>query len=366
MRFIIFFGTLISLMSVGSLYLYFKLNINPKILIGFLLLQIATPLIYRNYSESFLYARPLFWLSYIALGLFFTLLVFTICSDLLVRASKQYLPVDMEKRIFLASSIGAVLSSGIGLWQARRGPQIIEIEVPIAGLGPEFEHFKIAQISDLHIGPIIDKSFCESVVELTNAQNPDLVVCTGDFVDGSVADLSDDFSPLANLKAKHGLAFITGNHEYYWGVEDWLQKWKSIGAKNLINESFLISAGNSQISIGGIPDLQGKSHIDSHAVDIAKTFRDLSDTTPRILLAHQPSSYKKFGDTRIDLQLSGHTHGGQFFPWNVVVALAHKYYKGLNRHENTWIYVNSGTGFWGPPNRFAVPSEITLLKLRRA
>lgn len=226
-----------------------------------------------------------------------------------------------------------------------------------------FHGFRIAQISDLHVGPLIRKAYVENVVQLTRAANPDLIALTGDFSDGSARHLRDDIWPLSKLEAPYGKFFVTGNHDYYWDPAGWLKLHQEMGARLLINEHMVIEKSGDKLVLAGVTDISAGSGFPGHSSDPHAAVKGAPPGVPKILLAHQPASYKEAYAAGFDLQLSGHTHAGQFFPWSVVVKLAQKYYKGLNRHENMWVYVNRGTGFWGPPIRFGVPAEITIVKL---
>jgi predicted MPP superfamily phosphohydrolase len=181
-----------------------------------------------------------------------------------------------------------------------------------------------------------------------------------------VSDLKEDIAPLSDLKARHGTYYVTGNHEHYWGVNEWIQEFKRMGATVLQNEHQVIRRGDSQIVLGGVNDPSASRFAVGTGPNPSKAFEGSPSGCIRILMAHQPGIYEAANAAGCHLQLSGHTHAGQFFPWSIFVALAHRYYKGLNRHQDLWVYVNRGTGYWGPPIRFGVPSEVTLLKLVRS
>ncbi len=158
---------------------------------------------------------------------------------------------------------------------------------------------------------------------------------------------------------------VTGNHEYYWGAQKWLEEFQKLGVRVLLNEHAVITKNGRELVIAGIADpTAGQLHA-SGAPDPEKAIEGAPGNTVKILLAHQPAVYREASRAGFHLQLSGHTHGGQFFPWSIVVALSHRYYKGLQRYENMWLYISRGAGYWGPPLRFAVPAEITLLRLKR-
>lgn len=335
----------------------------------FLILQFAGPIIYRTWPSKDSDIFALQWVVYTTLGVFACMFFYTFASDILVLLWKKLLKpensIDLDRRSFLTVSALTAGTAAIGTIQALGGPKIYEVEVPLEGLPQEFDGYKIAQISDLHVGPTIGKKYVENVVKMTNSLAPDLVALTGDFVDGTVDQLRKSVAPLAQIISKDGMFFATGNHEYYWGVEQWLEEFKNIGSRVLLNEHVVIKRGESHVVLAGVTDVSGGEHLSSHASDAKKSIEGAPHEAVKILLAHHPRSYEDAHAAGFHLQLSGHTHGGQFFPWGLLVKFAHKYYKGLNRHENMWVYVNRGTGYWGPPLRFAIPSEITLLRLKR-
>ncbi len=309
------------------------------------------------------------WITYTTLGLFASLFFYTFAVDLFLSVWKLFRPdhaVDLQRRGFLAVVAMTLGSVVIGVSQAVRGPKIFEVDIPIENLPEELEGFRIAQISDLHVGPTIGRKYTEQVVQMVNGLSPDIIALTGDFVDGSVARLRSALEPIATLRAKHGTFFVTGNHEYYWGVREWLEEFRKLGARILLNEHVVINEQGKELVIAGVTDLSAGHMLPGHESNPKKSLEGAPDQGIKILLAHQPATYKDAYDAGFHLQLSGHTHGGQFFPWNLVVKLAQRYYKGLNKHEKMWVYVNRGAGYWGPPHRFTVPAEISLLKLVRA
>jgi predicted MPP superfamily phosphohydrolase len=380
-RFIVFFAIITAILTLSSFYIGHRI-VNKFawaqshravvwLMLGiFVVLQILGPYLYRADPERFGRFTFLYWISYTALGVFVITLIYTIATDLSLGLWKKIVSseneVDLDRRGFLASGLMVLGSSVIGIGQAVVKPRIYDVEIPLPNLPPEFDGFKIVQITDLHVGPTIGRKYTETVVEMANALDADLVALTGDFVDGSVSQIGDDLKPIANLKSKHGLFFVTGNHEYYWGVDEWLNEFRKFGARILLNEHAVINQDGKELVIAGVTDYSAGSMIPSHKSDPAKSLKGAPQDAIKILLAHQPANYKQASAAGYDLQLSGHTHGGQFFPWSLIVAMSHRYYKGLNQHEKMWIYVSRGTGYWGPPLRFAVPSEISLIRLKRA
>jgi predicted MPP superfamily phosphohydrolase len=344
-------------------WLYAHRHIVWMFLILFIVLQVMGPLLYRAYPDRFTNSFILHWLTYTTLGLFASLFFYTVFADavLLVWSflNKGTDNVDLERRNVLLVGGLTLGTTVLGLAQTAAGPRLEEVEIPIRNLPDSFVGFRIAQISDLHVGPLIRKSYVQNVVNMVTECKPDLIALTGDFADGAVRHLRDDIMPLSELKAPYGKFFVTGNHEYYWEPKEWLDLHREMGARILNNEHVVIEKGGDKLVVAGVNDISQDSNPKAAAAGAPIG-------VPKILLAHQPASYKEAYEAGFDLQLSGHTHAGQFFPWSLVVKLAQKYYKGLNRHENMWVYVNRGTGYWGPPIRFGVPSEITLLKLVKA
>jgi len=280
-------------------------------------------------------------------------------------------PFDDSKRDFIKRSINISMitlagsATVYGFYSARKGPFIIKHDIYIKNLPDAFENFSIAQISDLHVGPTIKRPYVEDVLEKISRLNPDLIAVTGDLVDGSVKYLKSELQPLKDMIAPYGTFFVTGNHEYYSGVDQWLDETDRLGMKNLINSNELISKAGDQIAIAGITDLRAHQIKPAHRSDPELALRSVPDDTTKIVLAHQPNSIHSVHETGADLQLSGHTHGGQFWPFTYPVKMTHPYIAGLHDHQGTQIYVNRGTGYWGPPLRIGVPAEITLIRLKK-
>ena len=288
--------------------------------------------------------RALEWAGYVAMGLSSMLIVFFGVADLL--------RIHNVATAILGLAAGLTL---VGMLQARR-PRIVHVTVPIRDLPGDLRGFRIAQLSDLHVGPTIRRRFVESVVQRTNQLAPDLVALTGDVADGLVPDLREHVAPLGGLSAPHGTFFVTGNHEYFWDVRGWTLELARLGVNVLQNEHRLVVRGNGRLLVAGVTDL-------SAASDPAGALAGAPESDVRVLLAHQPKSAYAARDAGFDLQLSGHTHGGQYFPFNLLVRLFQPFVAGLHRLERMWLYVSRGTGYWGPPLRLLAPSEITLIEL---
>jgi len=322
--------------------------------------------------------QALAWVSSLGLGLWATFILLSVPLDavrLAVFAMRRIAVVaklDRGRRKFLAQwmPLGVVLASGgisgAGFLQAIRGPRVAQFSIPILNLPSALQGLKIAQISDLHVGPTIQAGYVDEVVRQTNALGPDLIAVTGDLADGSPAALAPHLQALANLRARFGAYYVTGNHEYYWGVERWLEKVRSLGLMPLLNENRVIDVEGAKVLLAGVTDSTGGNFVAGHRPDQNKAIQSDEQCQLKILLAHRPDQWFEAEQLGFHLQLSGHTHGGQFFPWSVLMPIAYKYYRGLNRHGRMWIFVSSGTGYWGPANRFAIPSEIALLTLTTA
>jgi predicted MPP superfamily phosphohydrolase len=262
---------------------------------------------------------------------------------------------------------GATGLSVVGFGEARRIPRVVEVEVPITDLHRDLEGLRIVQLTDVHIGPTIRGTWLDKVVDIVNELDADLVALTGDFVDGSVEELGHELEGLGRIRARHGSFFVTGNHEYYSGGPAWCSAIAAIGPTVLINEHRLITHGEARLLVAGVTDLGAGGHVREHASDPGKAKAGAPTHDLSLLLAHQPRSIYAAAEAGFDLQLSGHTHAGQYFPMSVLIHLMQPYVSGLARHADTHtqIYVSRGTGYWGPPNRAGSPSEITLLTLRR-
>ena len=311
-------------------------------------------------------ARALFFVGYGWMGFMFLLFVGTAASDLLQLGTSLASrgPVDDARRTLLArvlgagvATIGAVVGT-LGAVSAYR-PEITRVTVPLAKLPAHMSGTKIVQLSDIHVGPTIGRAYIEELVEMVNALSPDIIAITGDLVDGTVAALASQVEPLKHLRAKHGVFFVTGNHEYYSGAVAWTAHLATLGIRVLRNERVAIDG----IDLAGVDDYRagGMAVGHRHDPDAALAGRDPSREV--ILLAHQPKSLKDAVRHGVGLQLSGHTHGGQIFPWRYLVLLDQPLVDGLHKIAETWVYVSRGTGYWGPPMRVGAASEVTEITL---
>ena len=330
--------------------------------------------------------RPLSWFAFLSFG-FFTLTFaallvrdfsFIICwfargaaalARRLSNPAEGRELADPSRRGFLINSTNLALLgftgslTGYGLAEARRIPAIVEVEVALDNLPPAFEGFRILQLTDLHVGLTIRRDYVQGVVERASEQRADVIAVTGDLVDGQVVDLRSETAPLADLQAEFGKFFITGNHEYYSGVHAWLDEVERLGFIPLLNEHRIIRRAGAGILLAGITDYRAARIVSSHASDPKAALAGAPENMVKVMLAHQPKSIFEAEAAGADLMISGHTHGGQYIPWNYMVSLNQPYVHGLHRHGGAQIYVSRGTGYWGPPIRVGAPSEITVLRL---
>ncbi|HTO95837.1 MAG TPA: metallophosphoesterase [Myxococcales bacterium] len=310
--------------------------------------------------------RPAIWISFVWMGVGFLLVAFLGIADLgrlvaflIARVSGPAAP-DPQRRVLLARTLAAGVGgvaaglSAVGMRSALAGVQIKELEVKLRGLPRELAGFRLVQISDVHVGPLLHKDWVAHVVERIRALSPDLVAITGDLVDGRVHEIREHVAPLSRLEAKRGVYFVTGNHEYYSGVEEWYAHLPSLGVRPLRNQRVEVAPG---LEIAGIEDPTGDP-------DLPAALRGRDPEGALVLLAHQPRQFPEAARHGVPLTLSGHTHGGQIWPFSWLVALAQPYLAGLHRRGESQLYVSRGTGFWGPPMRVFAPPEITLLRLQ--
>ena len=308
-------------------------------------------------------------LPWLAMGFFSWLLVLTIFRDVSLLASALALsPQAHESWIRISAMAIMALTPAItlvGFFMARRVAPVVNVKVPLAGLPKELEGFTIAQISDIHVGQTIKRNFVEAIVDRVNLLKADMIAITGDVADGSVPDLAQHTEPLARLASRHGTYFVTGNHEYYSGVHAWIRELERLGARVLVNEHVVIDHDGAALTVAGVTDYSAHHYDPSHRSDPHAAAKGAPEHAPKLLLAHQPRSANSAEAAGFELQLSGHTHGGQFWPWNFLVRLQQPFIAGLHRLGRMWVYTSRGTGYWGPPMRFGIPSEITLIRLVR-
>ncbi len=309
-------------------------------------------------------------LPWIAMGFFSWLLVLTVARDVTMAASFIAVSRDAHEAwarlTALAVMVLTPVITAIGFVIARRVAPVVEVDVPVHGLPEPLHGFTIAQISDLHVGPTIRRNFVEAIVERVNRLGADMVAITGDVVDGTVRDLAHHTEPLQWLASRHGTYVVTGNHEYYSGAHAWIRELRRLGTRVLINEHVLLDHDGAALAVAGITDWSAHHFDPSHRSDPHAAAHGAPDHATKLLLAHQPRSARLAVEAGYHLQLSGHTHGGQFWPWNFFVRFQQPFTAGLVRLGTMWLYISRGTGYWGPPMRFGIPSEITRIRLVRA
>ena len=307
------------------------------------------------------------WVGLVALGFFSTLFVMTVLRDVALLCARVLFGAVAYAVLVRPSALGALVATAlftlVGFLVSRR-PRLVNVDIPIARLPQALHGFSIAQISDVHVGPTIRRGFVERMVARVNDLEADLIAITGDLVDGSVEQLAGHTAPLSKLSARHGAFFVTGNHEYYSGEPAWTHEIERLGLTVLKNEHVVLLHDGAVLVLAGVNDI-GAHHFDPRQrSDPAAALQGApADAGAKILLAHQPSSANAAAEAGFDVQISGHTHGGQFWPWNHFVRFFQPFTAGLHRLKDLRVYVSRGTGYWGPPNRFGVPSEITRIRL---
>lgn len=264
----------------------------------------------------------------------------------------------------LAIVIVSLVATASGVSAARRVARVKRVTVPIAGLPEALVGYRIVQITDVHVGPTIKADYVRRIVDEVNALDAHLVVLTGDLVDGSVANLREHTRPLADVAARDGRFYVTGNHEYYSGAEAWVREVARLGFTPLLNEHRVVDVRESaRLVVAGVTDVHAGRMVPGHRCDPDAALGGAPPADVTIFLAHQPNTARHAARLGAQLHVSGHTHGGQFFPWHLPVRLTTPYVAGLYRVGAMWLYVSRGTGYWGPPMRVGAPAEITHIEL---
>ncbi|MEE1758974.1 metallophosphoesterase [Streptomyces sp. SP18BB07] len=272
-------------------------------------------------------------------------------------------PADPSRRLFVSRVVGGAVAAaalgtvGYGTYGVVRGPKLKRVTVPLAKLPRAAHGFRIAVVSDIHLSPMLGRGFAQKVVDTINSTQPDLIAVVGDLVDGDVADLGPAAAPLAGLTARHGSYFVTGNHEYISGAEQWVEEVRRLGLTPLENARRELP----YLDLAGVNDIAGED--EGQGPDFAKALGDRDTSRAVVLMAHQPVQIHDAVDHGVDLQLSGHTHGGQMWPMTYVAQAANPTLAGLERYGDTQLYVTRGAGAWGPPVRVGAPSDITVVEL---
>lgn len=327
-------------------------------------------------------ARVLPWYAYLWLGVAFLLFSALVAIDVVrlvggaVALARAWLahpeagPPDPSRRLFLARASAettlavVATATGIGIRTAGGPADIVDVPVRLPRLPPALDGLSIVQITDLHVGPTIRQREVDRVVEQANALRPDVVAITGDLVDGPVGELGAIVEGLRRLRSRYGVHFVTGNHEYYSGVDEWMAFLPRLGIRVLRNERVSIGDASASLDLAGVDDWHAGRYGRGHGYDLGKALAGRDPERACVLLAHQPLGVEPGVRQGVGLQLSGHTHGGQIIPFNLAVQAAFRYVKGLYPVAGgASIYVSKGTGYWGPPMRIGVPPEITRITL---
>jgi uncharacterized protein len=386
LSFALFFAVMLSVVGGVHYYAWTRLvrdlalppNQQRVLTLGFVVLFALVPLSFFVRRTSSVLAAPVVWVASTWLGVLLLLLVTLLAGDIvrgLVALGSRLTdapPEDPARRVALARLFALVvvgLTGGLTAWAVRSGlarVAVREVEVRLTRLPKELDGTTIVQLTDVHVGTTIRRDFIEEIVARTNATNPDVIAITGDLVDGSVEDLREHVAPLAGLKARFGVYFVTGNHEYYSGADEWIAELSRLGIRVLRNERVTVGEGAATYDLCGIDDHSAEQFGGDHGADLARAVAGRDPGRELVLLAHQPRAVFEAEKHGVGLQLSGHTHGGQIWPWKYMVRLQQPVVSGLARFGETQVYVSNGTGYWGPPMRLAAPAEITRVRLTSA
>lgn len=318
----------------------------------------AHPIIERRFGPKA--GRFLGWPAYLWMGTAFYLLLGLWVSDflfLIVGAEG----VDVARTRAAVVLVGTLVLVALGCFAALRPPAVKRVDVRIDGWPAALDGYRIVQLTDVHIGALIGRRFAEQLMQRCNALHADIIAITGDLVDGSVRHLDTAVAPLGELRARDGVYFVTGNHDYYSGADGWVAKMQELGIEVLRNRRVAIEHDGARFELAGVDDLSSGRGKSGH--DLPAALLDWDETTPLVLLAHHPKTFEQAQLRGVHLQLSGHTHGGQMWPFAALVRLQTRYIAGLYQAGRSLLYVSRGTGYWGPPIRVFSPAEITELVL---
>ncbi|MCL2314742.1 MAG: metallophosphoesterase [Proteobacteria bacterium] len=381
---LVFLSASLALMGLGTYLLYARWLRPPiwpfgaKTTVRTLMwtLCLSAPLgqlLWHSFNQTWLgpIASALTWLGYVWLGVLFYAGCLIALSSLLLWLLHLFCPPSLLLRQCVAAACALTTLSACtyGAWVAARGPRLVEHQVVLPKLPPAFDGFRLAVISDIHLGPTRGRGFSEQVVAKLNALDADLVAVLGDLVDGSVESLREAVAPFKNLRAKYGVLFVTGNHEYFADTVAWVEHLEGLGFRVLGNERVEVALPNTphRLAFAGIHDLMANRRPQTGLrSDLPAALNGWDKNVPLVLLSHQPGPWKEAQAAGVDLMLSGHTHGGQMWPFRYVVQRANPAVLGWYREGASQLYVTPGTGHWGPPMRVGAPPEISLLHLRAA
>lgn len=384
LSFLLFLGIALIVLGAAHYYVWIRLVRDPHLprglhrglSIGLFLLYFLMPVtmwLGRGLRPEL--AKPVALVTFSWMGLLFFTVVVLAATDLVRGAALFTLrrvtdgpPLDPERRQTLARLLAggvSLLVAGLGGLALRNGYGrflVRDVVVPLGRLPRALDGLRIAQLTDVHIGPTLGREFLEDVVATTNSLEPDVIAITGDLVDGSVEHLRHHVEPLRELRARYGVYFVTGNHEFYSGADEWCAELTRLGIRVLRNERVAIGDGEDSFDLAGVEDYNSGRF--GPGPDLPRALAGRDPSRELVLLAHQPRAIFEAEKHGVGLQLSGHTHGGQLWPWNFLVKLQQPVVSGLERIGRALIYVSNGTGFWGPPMRLGFPAEITNVVLR--
>ena len=384
--FVVFFAVLIMVVGGVHYYLYARLvkaaslsaSVERGLGFAFVALGLLIPFgIAGARALSRPYSTVLGFVAFSWFGLVVLLFFVTLSSELVRLAAMgltraHVLADDPARRAFLGRGLAvgiAAVGGALGVYgvvSARGAVAVERVKIGLRRFPGALDGFRVVQLSDVHIGATIGRDWLAEVVAQVNALDADIVCITGDLVDGSVRDLGAEVAPLGDLRAKHGVYFVTGNHEYYSGADEWIAYLGTLGVRVLRNERVEIGVGDATFDLAGVDDWSARGFGGGHGADLARALAGRDEEREVVLLAHQPKQAVEASKRGVGLQLSGHTHGGQIFPWNYFVKLDQPFVAGLDKLGDLLVYTSRGTGYWGPPMRVGAPPEITLLELSRA
>ncbi|WP_163786343.1 metallophosphoesterase [Myxococcus vastator] len=378
LRWLMSLGGILTLMGGLHAYIAVRLFVSPQlpapwawlgpVLVALLFLSLPVGMA-ASRREPTLWTQVLQWTSYVWLGAFGILLSAVVVADL-VGLGLSWSGVVTDALALARGkalvAVGVTVPAVVYAFITARGRATVErVTVPVAGLASGLSGLKVVQISDIHVGPTLDGRWLRRVVEQVNALQPDVVAVTGDLVDGTVEALRDEVKPLSELRASLGVFYVTGNHEYYHGGPAWAAEVARLGLTVLQNEHRVVERDGARLTIAGVTDHDAGHLIASHASRPELALHGAPHGVPRLLLAHQPRSALRVAEAgvMVDLQLSGHTHGGQVFPFMFFIKLQQPVVRGLATIAGVRVYTHRGTGYWGPPLRLGPSPEIAELTL---